>query len=286
MYPMCPIRRCLLLVTAAILSACGGSVTDKPGCSSESLCSASAGGCCEATCVPSAVGPTDCQTCGLNCSATQFCGTSACVPYQLPSLCEYPRLGIVVGGSTGDDTAARVVKDALAGACSGSTVVELTQSDTTVAADASGEPLTGPGTTLVVIGGSFRRPIVRYLEKQGLTPIEFRESNGGAEFTISVPSADGSTITFTGRPDDITSSTDFFAVQLARHPGNGSLIFSIWGIKQGGTSAGAWYFANIIVPQLADPGNAMRWLLIKWTDDDGLTGPSSEDKWQELAQGL
>ena len=81
----------------------------------------------------------------------------------------------------------------------------------------------------------------------------------------------------------LTASHDYFVLQMAVEPQTATLTFMGYGLYGFGTTAGAWYFKNTLVPGRASYTD--RWYVYEWTDTDASGGPTTGDTFTKVASG-
>jgi len=173
--------------------------------------------------------------------------------------------GIIVG--TDDDIATRGALVTLASTCS-ITTQEALESDGTVVNSTTGQPI-ARGGLLVAFGGDFFQHIVGYAESEHLTPVYTNAGSGNVWQFIARSTAQPIVEL---AANQVSSTHDVFVIELIQDPQIGVPIFLSYGIDTTGTSAAAWYFTNVVAPNLAAQGTNS-WYVVEWSDT-GAAGPS------------
>ena len=252
--------------------------------------------CCSDHCVDTTRDPRYCGACGTACSATQFCGnaqTPVCKDVVLRNVCNTKRATFLRDGATEDDAASQVVQNALAMYCvPAPTMTQVGQSLSTAVNPVTGQPLVGGGELLVAAGGDSLQHLVRYLETSG-TSTAFNLSDGTTylDWMKRGAAADGGDTRLL-RVDILTLSPthDYFLVEVVKDPISGTFSFVVYGVESPGTKAGAFYFANVMLPSIV--GDAATpytdaWYIVDWTaSPDAGTVPSTSDTFTIIASGM
>jgi hypothetical protein len=250
--------------------------------------------CCTDHCVDTTRDPRHCGACGMNCGA-QFCGnasTPVCRDSLVRNICNAKKATFLLDGLPADNAASNVLRAAIAAHCV--PVPTLTSVDQTMSVainTATGQPLAGGGELLVAAGGDTWQRLVKYLETSrtspvynefdGLTTLYFKRRGGAPDGgdavlrAVSVPT--------------VTATHDFFLVYVVKDPISGTFSLVVYGVDTGGTSAGAFYFANVMLPNIvgADVTSVTQaWYLYEWTAADGGTGPSMSDTFTLIDSGI
>ena len=235
--------------------------------------------CCGGWCTDTKADPRNCGACGNVCSATQFCTGTTCDDAILKNLCANPKATVVHERSPGDNQTGDAIGASLAMGCMPPVMQTITDVDGGTAQDpATGRPITGPGDTLVAGGGDYLQTSVAYMEK-ALTPVvtaadgmkAWAYRRGMSTNLVSAP--------FT----NLTSSHDYFVLELSVEPVSGSLCFFAFGFGAPGTLAAGFYFQNDVMPNLSTYSDV--WYLYEWTDTDASGDPSAGDTFSLVAHG-
>jgi hypothetical protein len=234
--------------------------------------------CCSQTCADVSRDPHDCGQCGQACSATQFCTGTACSTVSFQHLCADLDM-TVLQDSSGDQDAGLEIGAALGAACSITVPVdEMAGAAAAGLVDLStGAPTAGGGHLLAFAGGPDVQSVVKYLEA-GVSPVYFTSSSNGSQMSFVARS--GGTLA-TATAAELTTSHDYFMVELVADPGSGTLSCICYGFTGAGTRAGAWYLANEVLPKAST--TAASWMIIEWTGQGGATVPSMGDAFQVVA---
>jgi hypothetical protein len=247
-------------------------------CSASNPCSGSLS-CCSGKCVDTSLDPQNCGTCGNACTTSQFCTGTSCLDAVFANVCGNPRATIAQDGVTNDNNAGVVVAAAMKKCTLPANVAIVSQSAAIDPND--NHPNTGVGNSFVAAGGSFFSLGIHYMEQQGYAPILV---SGNGTSTSYIRASDASTVLSTLNTA-LTTGHDFFVLEMMTEPVSGTLVVSIQGMGGPGTAAAAWYFNNVVVPDVltdggADAGElAGSWSAYEWTDNpanpDG--APSADD---------
>jgi Stigma-specific protein, Stig1 len=251
--------------------------------------------CCTDHCVDITRDPRHCGACTTTCTAAQFCGnasTPACRDNLLRNICNTKKATFLLDGLTDDDAASNTVKSAMMALCMPAPVLtSVSQSVSTAINTTSGQPLAGGGELLVATGGDSTQRLVRYLETSGTstvynatdgaTTLEFKRRGGAPD--------GGDAVIRSVTLSTVGASHDFFLTYVARDPITGTFSLVIYGIDSPGTRAGAFHFANIMLPDMigADVTTfTQAWYLYEWTMADGGAGPALGDTFTLIDSGI
>jgi hypothetical protein len=243
--------------------------------------------CCNGYCVDTTRDPLNCGTCGNSCNTDQFCTGVSCDDAIFSNLCANRAATVVMDGLGPDDMAASGIGGALSsadGGCQAPLSVQFAVPDAgTVLAPDSGQPITGPGDSLVVAGGSYGQVAIGYMDSAGLSTI-VQESDGTYGWLQDTGNGRNIVCTTTGDAGGLVNAQhDYFLLQLTVVPGSGTLTFSAFGLFGPGTLAAGYFFDNTVFPNLASYGE--RWYVVEWIDTDGNFMPSAGDTFTVLAYG-
>jgi hypothetical protein len=252
--------------------------------------------CCSDHCVDTTRDPRYCGACGTTCSATQFCGnasTPVCKEVVLRNVCNTKRATFLRDGATDDDAALQVVQNAIATYCVPTPILtQVGQGVSTAINPSTGQPLVGGGELLAAAGGDSLQKLVRWLETSG-TSTAYNLSDGTTylDWMKRGGNPDGGD-TLLRRVDltSLSATHDFFLVEVVKDPISGTFAFAVYGVESPGTSAGAFYFANVMLPSIV--GDAATpytdaWYIIDWTAaPDAGTIPSTSDTFNIIASGM
>lgn len=212
--------------------------------------------------------------CNQACASESFCGNASCRTSVLSNVCQVSRSLAVLDGLREDDDAGLSMANALAASCPPTVTASATrQLDSGVLDAVTGEPiLTGP--MLCVGGGSFFQRSIGWLETVNLAPV--RDTSSSTQYQLSL--RDGGVVA-TGAASTLGPTHDIFVIQLVRTP-IGSVVLNTGGFYGEGTTAGAWYFQNVLLPMRAALTSG--WYVVEWTDVNA-NGPDLSDTFTQLA---
>jgi len=250
-------------------NSCSASAPDAGGDASAPDASGDAGApegcatgfsCCEPRCVRMENDASNCKTCGTTCLAKQFCGKNGCTDAVLSNVCD---LGLVTGvldGAPTDDPAARDILAALAARCA---PVPTTRTVAQAAADvlnpATGRIVVPGGELLVFAGGTFLQKGVGFLEAQRSIGVY----SGGTFPNVSFHrSSDGGTIATSLFEEP--GNHDIFVIEVGREQTTGTYSMVAYGFHANGTRAAAWYFVNVMLPNLSNYTDS--YYVYEWID--------------------
>jgi hypothetical protein len=251
--------------------------------------------CCSEHCVDATRDPQHCGSCSTTCAANQFCGnasTPACKDTLLRNLCNTKKATFLLNGLSEDDASSDIMKNAIMSLCMPvPTLVSAPQSTSTAINNTTGQPLVGGGDMLVAAGGDSTQLLVSYLETSRTSPV-YNESDGVTQLQWKRRggAADGgdaviATVDFS----TITPTNDYFLAEVVKDPISGTFSLIVYGIESPGTRAGAFYFANVILPDIvgADVTTITQaWYLYKWTSTNPAdAGPSLGDTYMLVDSG-
>jgi hypothetical protein len=262
-------ERCVEDSECADGKLCGNGVCAEP-CSGGGGCALD---CCSMHCVDTDRDVNHCGGCDMACAADEFCSSAGCMPAVLSNLCKTPKIAILLNAIANDDNTAELMRVAVVNTCNPVPALRtVSQSTTDLINPATGQPVGGGGEILLLAGGAFGHKHVGYLEAKGIAPIyskqadgnmlEFRES-GSNNVVMSTPFA------------SVTSSHDFFVIQMARDPKSGTASVLAYGFFEPGTKAAGWYFANELMPKLST--FTASWYVFEWTDQNSDKAPSAAE---------
>ncbi|MER2564912.1 MAG: hypothetical protein ABTQ32_29580 [Myxococcaceae bacterium] len=250
---------------------CGSGICDTP-CTT--TCTTPGFTCCNTRCVDPSRDPSHCGACNQPCVGESFCGNASCRTGVLSNVCQVSRSLALLDGLREDDDAGISMANALAASCPPTVTASATrQLDSGVLDAVTGEPiLTGP--MLCVGGGSFFQRSIGWLENVNLAPV--RDTSTSTQYRLSL--RDGGVVA-TGAAATLGPTHDLFVIQLVRTP-IGSVVLNTGGFYGEGTTAGAWYFQNVLLPMRATLTSA--WYVVEWTDGNA-NGPDMSDTFTQLA---
>ena len=226
--------------------------------------------CCSLHCVDTSSEAVHCGACGNTCAAGDFCGTSGCLDVRLSSLCAISKVVVVLDGQNGDDPQGRAMAQSLVSSCVPAPVQrEVSQTVADALNPSNGRPVTGGDQLLVIAGGNYFQHAAGYLLQHQVAPIsnvqngdkyEIRHTQSGALIASEFP----------GDPNH-----DVFVVQFMRDASTSSLILNAYGSSSEGTAAAAFYFGQVLVPDLTHA--TKRWYVVDWTDKNGDQLPNMDE---------
>ncbi len=235
--------------------------------------------CCGHTCVDVHLDPGNCGACGVSCGETEFCTGATCAPLAFASVCENPSATVSLDAISVDNAAGLVVGDSLAKACAPAIVASAAdETSPTLVDSTTGEPIGGPGHTLIAGGGPFGQGAIAYLDQAGDTPVYVLE---GATDVLFVRRVGEYTLVDTPLTS-LGPTHDYFTLYVAVDPKSGTLTLAAYGMLGPGTTAAAWYWQNIVAHSLATETTA--WYVVEWTGADA-GQPGAGDTWTTIASG-
>ncbi|HET9959052.1 MAG TPA: hypothetical protein VFQ61_31390 [Polyangiaceae bacterium] len=238
--------------------------------------------CCGGRCVDTARDIQHCGACGgkgsdATCSSAEFCGGESCVPLTLASICEHTEVLLMEDEFEADGEAGKTIAMALAAHCPSKPKVKVVpQGEATASNPMTGFPSAGPTRLVTLGGGPYGQLVAKYLEDNSIPPVRHGFVDGvyrfekikGGEVLASMPW------------DQADGTKDIVVVELTREPNNGTTVLIVSGFSAQGTQAGAWYFANVMLPQI-DRYSAPYYVL-NWTDGGENQSPDDSDQFQVI----
>lgn len=259
-------------------SGASGSAGSPPvACSPENSTCSITGTCCGGKCVDVSRDVRNCGSCGNACGAQDFCASApsvACAAAAIQNLCLNAAVTGVHDGVPIDDAATVVLVTALKAGCSTNPSGRaVDQGSTNVVDSVTGKPLAGGGELLVTAGGDAYNNPVRYLNSNRIAPIyatgtDFRRSQNQSLVVVA---------------SNLTVDHDFLVIQTVRDPTTGTLLLEAYGFDQAGTTAAAWYFANVMMPSLSSTTQA--WYVYEWSDAGGDHLPNNASEFVLVQSG-
>jgi hypothetical protein len=251
--------------------------------------------CCSEHCIDATRDPQHCGACGTTCSANQFCGnasTPACKDTLLRNLCNTKKATFLLDGLSDDDASSNVMKNAIVSLCVPAPMVaSVSQSTSTAINNTTGQPLVGGGDMLVAAGGDSTQLLVKYLETSRTSPV-YNETDGVTQLQWKRRggAADGGdAVIVTVDLTTITPTSDYFLAEVVKDPISGTFSLIVYGVESPGTRAGAFYFGNVILPNIvgADVTTITQaWYIYKWTSANPAdAGPSLGDTYLLVDSG-
>jgi hypothetical protein len=251
--------------------------------------------CCNEHCVDTTRDPAHCGACTTTCSETQFCGNAGapvCKENILANVCNTKRATFLLDGLSDDDGASNVLKTAISTLCvPAPTSTSVLQTVSTSVNNTTGQPLVGGGELLVSAGGDSWQNMVRYLETSRTSPV-YNETDGVTQLQWKHRGglADGGDSVLQTIPlSMVTANHDYFLIEVVKDPISGSFSLVVYGIESPGTKAGAFYFANTMLPSIVSDAATtftQAWYIVEWTASDSGTSPGAGDTFTILNSGM
>ena len=228
--------------------------------------------CCSLHCVDTVSDSKHCGACGTACSAAQFCGSSGCVSSALASVCDVPKVVVVLDGQTGDDPVGRSVGHLLVAHCpTPPSVREISQTVADALNPSTGQPVTGGDELIVLAGGDAVQSVAHYLTSGQVAPLLNGFNNGNYQIidrrTNAVIASEASA--------DANASHDIFAVQFVHDATSDSIVLNTYGFSPEGTAAAAVYLEQVLLPNLAS--SKASFYVGEWHDLNGDTLADSSE---------
>lgn len=242
--------------------------------------------CCNEHCVDTTLDPRHCGACSTTCAATQFCANASAPPVCgnniLANVCSSKKATFLLDGLQGDQEATLVLQAAIAARCTPPPMaMAVSQSVATAINTTTGQPVAGGGELLVAVGGDSGQRLVNYLEDSGTSHV-YNEYDGVNTLWFKRRDASNA-ILATVTMSTLTPTHDYFLVEVVFDPISGTFSLVLYGLDSPGTKAGAYYFANTILPSITTQTNS--WYLYEWMGmNAGGAGPG--DTFTLLASGM
>ncbi len=270
-------------------SCCQGQCTNlqnKNNCGACGTVCGSGQDCCAGACKAINV-QTSCGACGVVCAADHFCDGATCRPETFPNFCANKKVYVIYDQIAVDDAAANVLASTITQNCSSQTQIFYgPQTDPTRVDQTTGQPLVGAGSTVVLAGGPWPNKPVKWLERTKLETKVFYAQNATVQpfqhyFRSRATNLNVSTI----NAADCSTSRDQFVVELVTDPANGTLALISYGACPGGkgTQVGAWFWANVMLPNASTYTDS--WYVFEWRDGNADLLPNTGDTFTKLASG-
>ncbi|MBL9038876.1 MAG: hypothetical protein JNG84_10200 [Archangium sp.] len=288
-------RNCGMCGTVCALNqtCCGGSCQFLNTAAHCGLCATSCGtgeDCCNNACT-STTTLTNCGGCNIVCAADQFCDGTVCRNQVFPEFCANQNVYAIYDGIQRDNAATDMLASTIQQYCSAQTTIQYgPQTNAQWVEQTTGALLLGGGSTVVTAGGPFPNKPVKWLETTRLsTKVYFASNNQDTfYFRARLPTNNVGTVVTnpanqcTPVPSNVTPGTymcnaasfpsscapgrDLFVVELVTDPTSATLALISYGLCTGGygTRAGAWYWANVMLPNRMSYPNS--WYVYEWTD--------------------
>jgi len=231
--------------------------------------------CCNNACTP-INSLTNCGACGVHCGADQFCDGAVCRNQTFPEFCANRSVYAIYDGRPLDDAATNVLASTIRANCSMQTTIQYgPQANASWVDQTTGALLMGGGSTVVTAGGPFPNKPVQWLERTRQVTKVFFASNGFDTFYFRKRSDNSNVVTFPQA--SCSPNRDVFLVTLATDPTSGTLALISYGLCSGGygTQTGAWYWANVMLPNRAAYPDS--WYIYEWVDTNLDTLPNQGD---------
>jgi len=236
--------------------------------------------CCGSHCIDDKTDSQHCgAACGAACAAGQLCGVAGCRDSTVAAACSIAKVTVVLDGQAGNAVPARAIAAGLATCAPPPTVREVSQDVADAVNASSGRPVAGGDQLLISTGGSSFAHLTGYLNSALVAPIEAVQSGTDYDFRKT---ATGEVVAHT-LFGDAHAAHDMFVIQFIRDPTSGSLILNAQGLWQEGTTAAAYYFANVMLPTLA--AQTKSWYVLQWTDTNANSTPDAGDTFQPKGSG-
>ena len=228
--------------------------------------------CCSTGCVDVTADPQHCGACENACVSSQFCGIEpTCYALTFQNLCLLQQPIRVDDGESADTASGTVIGEALLGACPQmQPLLVFDQTNPVALEQSTGRPITGGDSMMVLAGGSYYQAAVAYLEAVAELPIISQTT----VTTERLKRRNGTTIVDIPKTA-VTTSHDFFVIQLGSESQSGTVVLSAYGLFTPGTRAAAFWFANTLLPTLATTSEQA--FIYEWTDDTGDLLPNDGD---------
>lgn len=239
-------------------------------------------GCCGAQCIALNT-LQNCGACGNACGPDQFCDGIACRNQVFPEFCANTKVYAIRDGNAPDDTATNMLASTILQYCSSQTHVEYgPQTNPAWVDQDAGTLLLGGGSTVVTAGGPFPNKPVKWLERTRQVTKVYFDTNKIDTFYFKKRS--DSSVLVTRLQSWCTPNRDVFVVELATDPISGTLALVSYGLCSGdGTQTGAWYWANVMLPNRNQYTDS--WYLYEWTDTNTNGQADSTDTYTKLGSG-
>jgi len=233
------------------------------------------------------------------CPPVEFCATRDGEPGGAQGDAGWPRCEEAVLGNVCDNPAATLFFDPYSadnaatitlGAALGSTChMTIESPDAAPFEPDSGQPTTGISDLCVIGGGAFGQPAVAYLDSRGLTDVTLGTANDDAgvfDLIFTDRLGPGPPRVIAAAPFSSTpTNTDYFLVELVVDPASGSLCLVVLGMGAQGTSAGAYYVANMFFATGAYKASTKSWYVYHWVASSETGVPGSSDTFTLVASG-
>lgn len=227
---------------------------------------------------------TNCGTCGTACGVDQFCDGMTCRNQTFPEFCANHSVYAIRDGIALDDAATNVLASTIQQNCSSQTTIQYgPQTNTSWVNQTTGALLLGGGSTVVTAGGPFPNKPVKWLERTQMVTKVYFATNGVDTFYFKRRSDDSVVVSRASTWCNV--NRDVFLVHLATDPSSSTLALIAYGLCSpgNGTQTGAWYWANVMLPNRATYTDS--WYLYEWIDTNMNSLPDMTDTFTRLASG-
>jgi hypothetical protein len=233
------------------------------------------------------------------CAPAEFCATRdgepggaqagarwpQCEEAVFGNVCDNPTATLVFDPYSADNAAGVTLGAALGSACH----MTIESPDAAPFEPDSGQPTTGIADLCVIGGGAFGQPAVAYLDSRGLTDVYLSSANddaGAFDIIFTDRGGSGPPRVIAAAPFSSTpTNTDYFLVELVVDPASGSLCLVVLGMGAQGTSAGAYYVANMFFATGAYKASTKSWYVYYWVASSDTGVPGSSDTFTLVASG-
>ncbi len=202
-----------------------------------------------------------------------------CIPLVFSNTCSLPRLTVVQSGVAVDDAAGANLAAGVNANCPTALPLRSVNGRDGQTLTSEGAPVGGHLDVLVVGGGSFSQKHVDWLERIAGSPV-FDSSHG---LVVAMTRRDTGAEIFNEVATAITPSHDYALIELMHAQVGGPMSFITYGFYGPGTTAGVWYFQNIIAKSFSTHTDA--WYIVKWTDMNGDSIPNQANEFTVVASG-
>ncbi len=232
--------------------------------------------CCSTHCTDLAVDSAHCGVCGTACSASQFCGLSACHETTLANICNVGEVIVILdttkNDSDGNRVPGRAIGAAIKAQCASAPKLTEAEQDSVEALNlATGRPVSSSNELLIVAGGPFYQNLEGYVEEQHIAPLYLKGTGDATEFRKSANDAVVVSLPTAGDHD----AHDFFLIQFMRDAESGSLVLNAQGFWLSGTVAATYQIKTAVLPNLASYNKA--WYVYEWTDANADKAPDANE---------
>lgn len=241
--------------------------------------------CCGNRCADTVRDHEHCASCNAACTGGDYCATVGCKQTSVATVCDTPHMTFILSGASHDDALAPVLAAALTSGCpSPPAVATETETASLAINPMTAQPVAGAGDVIVELGGPYTSNVAKYVESHGLTRI-YDTTPDGVVVGFYAHSADGGAdpeVAVVPIPA-LTSTHDFFKIEMVVDPVSGTRIFQVYGIFAPGTAAAVWFFQNRMLPNLSS--YPLRYYVYEWTHGDAGTNPGPSDAFTLVTSG-